>query len=79
MRTGKNGGGGRLPDIDLSIALAQAMRYEAEHRILTRDSSDEALARRCRCSDAVPGEPLTSRILARFRSALQWLARHDPW
>jgi hypothetical protein len=74
MRTGKSGGGGWLPDIDLSIALAQAMHYEAEHRILMRASSDEALVRRSRCSDAAPGEPLTSRILARFRSAFHWLA-----
>jgi hypothetical protein len=74
MRTGRNGGGPWLPDIDVSIALAQAMHYEAEHRIPLRDLSDEALVRRSRCSDAVPGEPLTSRILARFRSVLYRLA-----
>lgn len=73
MRTGKNGGGDWLPDIDPSITLAQAMRYEAEHRIFMRDLSDETLVRRSRCSDAAPGEPLTIRILARF-SALHWLA-----
>ena len=67
MRTGKSGGGPWLPDIDLSIALAQAMHYEAQHRILMR-------FRRSGFSDAALGEPLTSRILARFRSALHWLA-----
>ena len=63
-----------LPDIDLSIAVAQAIHYEAEHRILMRNRSNADLVGGSRPSSAAAGEPLTSRFLACARSALRRLA-----